>query len=107
MRATRIGDEKILKAYSKDIFDISEHFISVRFPYNGEAVKILDEQADGGIKTAGMQLSESTVLVLQILKLDGTLTQKQIAEHSKLSMRSVQRVIKELNCDFQSLGIPN
>ncbi|NCB98877.1 MAG: transcriptional regulator, partial [Bacteroidia bacterium] len=43
------GIKKILKAYSKDIFDISEHFISVRFPFNKEAVSILDEQTNGGV----------------------------------------------------------
>ncbi len=37
------GMKKILKAYSKSIFDISEHFIVVRFPYNKEALKILEE----------------------------------------------------------------
>ncbi len=41
--------KKILKAYSKDIFDISEPFISVSFLYNKEAVKILDEQINGGV----------------------------------------------------------
>jgi predicted HTH transcriptional regulator len=98
------GMKKILKAYSKDIFDISEHFISVCFAYNKEAVKILDEQADvgvnvgvnGGVKTAEMQLTENAAIVLHIVKQDGTLTQKQIAEQSTLSMRSVQRAIKEL-----------
>jgi len=98
------GMKKILKAYSKDIFEISEHFISVCFPYNKEAVKILDEQVDGGVnggvnggvKTAEMQLTENAAIVLHIVKQDGTLTQKQIAEQSTLSMRSVQRAIKEL-----------
>ncbi|NCB02571.1 MAG: hypothetical protein EOM67_10445 [Spirochaetia bacterium] len=98
------GMKKILKAYSKDIFDISEHFISVCFHYNEEAVKILDEQADGGVnggvnggvKTAEMQLTENATIVLHIVKQDGTLTQKQIAKQSTLSMRSVQRAIKEL-----------
>jgi len=31
------------------LFDISEHFISVRFPFNKEAVSILDEQTNGGV----------------------------------------------------------
>jgi len=32
-----------------DIFDISEQFIPVCFPFNKDAVRILDEQADGGV----------------------------------------------------------
>lgn len=72
----------------------------MRFPYNKEAVKILVEQTNnsvnGGVSEAKMQLSENALLVLNIIKHDGTLTQKQIVEQSKLSVRSVQRTIKEL-----------
>ena len=104
--------KKILKVYSKDIFDISEHFISVRFPYNKEAVKILDEQTNGGVNGGAnggvnggvngganneeVQLSENAMLVLHIIKQNGSYTQKQIAERSVLSIRSVQRAMKEL-----------
>ncbi|MFA6707537.1 MAG: ATP-binding protein, partial [Sphaerochaetaceae bacterium] len=106
------GMKKILKVYSKDIFDISEHFISVRFPYNKEAVKILDEQTNGGVNGGAnggvnggvngganneeVQLSENAMLVLHIIKQNGSYTQKQIAERSVLSIRSVQRAMKEL-----------
>ena len=42
------GMKKILRAYSKDIFDISDHFISVHFQYNNDpwiflAKKIMSE----------------------------------------------------------------
>lgn len=86
------------------LFDISEHFISVRFPFNKEAVSILDEQTNGGVSggvsggvdKSDMNLSNNARLVLQIIKQDGTLTQKEIAEQSLLSTRSVQRTMKEL-----------
>ncbi len=78
------------------LFDISEHFISVRFPFNKEAVSILDEQTSGGVGKSDMNLSDNARLVLQIIKQDGTLTQKEIAEQSLLSTRSVQRAMKEL-----------
>jgi ATP-dependent DNA helicase RecG len=86
------------------LFDISEHFISVRFPFNKEAVSILDEQTNGGVSggvsggvdKSDMNLSNNARLVLQIIKQDGTLTQKEIAEQSLLSTRSVQRAMKEL-----------
>jgi len=32
------GMKKILRAYTKDIFDISDHFISVNFQYNKESI---------------------------------------------------------------------
>lgn len=82
------------------LFDISEHFISVRSPFNKEAVSILDEQTNGGVSggvdKSDMNLSNNARLVLQIIKQDGTLTQKEIAEQSLLSTRSVQRAMKEL-----------
>jgi predicted HTH transcriptional regulator len=86
------GMKKILRVYSKEIFDISEHFIAVCFPYNKEALTVLNEQSIDGV----IPLSENAFLVLKILKIDGTLTQKQIADQSKLSIRPVQRAIKEL-----------
>jgi predicted HTH transcriptional regulator len=43
-----------------------------------------------------MLLSENALLVLNIIKHDGAVTQKQIAERSTLSIRSVQRAMKEL-----------
>jgi len=38
------GMKKILRAYPKDIFDISDHFISARFKYNSEAMAILNNR---------------------------------------------------------------
>jgi hypothetical protein len=40
---------KTIQVYAKDFFDISEQFISVCFPFNEDAVRILDEQAHGGV----------------------------------------------------------
>ncbi|MCD8372971.1 MAG: winged helix-turn-helix transcriptional regulator, partial [Clostridia bacterium] len=37
------GMKKILQQYPKDIFDISEHFLSVKFMYNKEAQEIIDD----------------------------------------------------------------
>ena len=68
----------------------------MRFSYNKEAVKILVKHTNGGVSEAKMQLSENALLVLNIIKHDGTLTQKQIAEQPKLSVKYVQRTIKEL-----------
>jgi len=40
---------KTIQVYVKATFDISLHFIILRFPYNEEVVKILDEQTVGGV----------------------------------------------------------
>jgi ATP-dependent DNA helicase RecG len=56
------GMKKILRAYSKDIFDISEHFIAVCFPYSKEAVNILNEQSTGGVNGGVIPLSENATV---------------------------------------------
>ena len=43
------GMKKILRAYPKDIFDISDHFILVNFQYNKEAMAILSKINNGGL----------------------------------------------------------
>ncbi len=102
------GMKKILRTYPRDIFDISEHFIAAGFHYNKEAVAILKEQADGGLNgglnggvnssvhDSGTKLSVNTQVVLEALKEDGTLTQKQLADLTGLSLRTVQRALQEL-----------
>ncbi len=98
------GMRKILRVYSKDIFEISEHFISVKFFYDKEALKIIDDQKIGGINGGisggkdytNLTLSKNALLVLSLINEDGTLTQNQIAEQTNLSLRSVQRAMKEL-----------
>ena len=98
------GMQKILKAYSREIFEISEHFITVCLPYSKDAMKILHEQAyggvnggvNGGVSDIGRPYSGHARLVLKHIREDGTLTQKQIADLTGLSLRSVQRAIKEL-----------
>jgi ATP-dependent DNA helicase RecG len=102
------GMKKILRVYPKDIFEISEHFISVKFTYNEEALRIIDNQKIGGInggKGGGISggkdytnltLSKNALLVLNLINKDGNLKQSQIAEQTNLSLRSVQRAIKEL-----------
>jgi hypothetical protein len=44
-----IGVRCFLRTSFLDFFDISEQFIPVRFPFNEDAVRILDEQIDGGV----------------------------------------------------------
>jgi len=54
---------KTIQVYAKDFFDISEHFIVLRFPFNEDAVRILDEQAHGGVNKVPLFIT-----VCQLLK---------------------------------------
>ena len=47
------GMKKILKAYTKDIFTISEYFIAVKLKYDQNALQILKERSPGGDLDAG------------------------------------------------------
>lgn len=91
------GMKKILRAYPKDIFDISDHFISVRFKYNSEAMAILNKHLNGGVNDIKTELSENAILVLQALEHDEKLTQSQLSNTVQMTVRTVQRALKELN----------
>lgn len=110
------GMQKILRAYPRDIFSISDHFISVRFPYNEEALSIYREEdpckpsggnsgGDGGnnggntitmLPAEDDGLSENALTVLRALQTDGSLSQRQLSESIDMSMRTVQRALTEL-----------
>lgn len=99
------GMKKILRAYPKDIFDISDHFISVRFKYNSEAMAILNKQlygglnggVNGGLNINKNKLSENSLLVLKIIEENDKLTQLRISDKLEVPIRTVQRAIKELS----------
>jgi ATP-dependent DNA helicase RecG len=90
------GMKKILKTYPKDIFEISDNFISVTFPYNKEALSVLTEHKNGGVNGGVNYLSKNAKVVLDIIKEDGSITQQEMAKESKVSIRTVQRALKEL-----------
>ena len=90
------GMKKILKTYPKNIFDISEHFISVNFQYNKEAMDILNKNNNVGLNTKEIELSEIAILVLKAFENNEKMTQQQIADNLQVTVRTVQRAIKEL-----------
>ena len=90
------GMKKILRAYPKDIFDISDHFISVHFQYNKEAMAILNKQSNGGVNGMEIELSENAILVLKALEHNGKLTQPQLFDDLQMTVRTLQRALKEL-----------
>jgi predicted HTH transcriptional regulator len=90
------GMKKILKAYPKDIFDISDHFISVHFQYNKEAMDILNKKVNGGVNDIESELSENAILVMKAIERNEKLTQPQIADDLQMTIRTMQRALKEL-----------
>ena len=94
------GMKKILRAYPKDIFDISDHFISVHFQYNKEAMAILNKQnnggVNGGVNGGDTELSKNAILVLKAMDRNGKQTLQQISNDLQIPVRTAQRASKEL-----------
>lgn len=81
------GMSRILSVYDKTIFEISEHFIKVIFPFSlleTEKRKI-NGDINGDINT-----------VLTLLRIQSNITAKEISEQTGFSTRKISRIIKEL-----------
>ncbi|MCD8041420.1 MAG: winged helix-turn-helix transcriptional regulator [Clostridia bacterium] len=106
------GMKKILRQYPKDIFDISEHFLSVKFMYNKEAQGIID-----GPKVADKikndpdndpnndsndsnndpnNLDEVSKKILQILQERPEISRKELVELLNKSLKTIGRKLAAL-----------
>ena len=85
------GMSRILKAYPKDIFKISEHFIKVVFPFT----EMLQTQTvtNGDINGDINNVSEK---VLEILIQRPDITAKELSKVLAFSTRKVSRIMKTL-----------
>ena len=101
------GMRKILRAYSSDIFDISEHFVSVVFRYNPEAMRILEQNRSDNAGNAdnvgvnvgenvSVNLSKSAQRVLEYVSRNGSATAVDLAKQCNRNPRTIERAIKEL-----------
>lgn len=93
----QLGSEmsRILKVYDKSIFQISEHFIKVEFPFSvPKEEDIIANGNDNGNDNGDDTLDE--LKVLEILKCNSAIKAKEMAEQMKVSPRKVSRLIKGL-----------
>lgn len=81
------GMSRILNYYGRNIFEISEHYIKVVFPFNSDIIANGDNNGDnnGDIKT-----------VLDFIKTSPEITAKRISVESGLSERKISRIIRIL-----------
>ncbi len=85
------GMSRILRAYDRSIFEISEHFIKVIFPFSWT------EEKDGiSEKKVNGDDNGDEIKVLLILKKEPDLTAKKISERIGFSTRKISRIIKNL-----------
>ena len=93
------GMSRILKVYPKDIFDISEHFIKVVFPFaeieNVSNIAIGDENGNDNGDENGNE-NNDVIKTLNILRQKPDITAKALSELMGISSRKVSRIIKNL-----------
>lgn len=85
------GMSRILKMYDKSIFNISEHFIKVEFPFHmpkdNQIIAIGDEGGDD---------NGDENKVLEVLRIEPAVTAKKLAETLNMSPRKISRIIRKL-----------
>lgn len=84
------GMSRILSAYNKNIFEITEHFIKVVFPFSRNEEDINVANALVGDENGDERK------ILRILKKDPDATAKKISEKTGFSARKVSRIIRKL-----------
>lgn len=81
------GMSRILKAYDKNIYEISEHFIKVIFPFSSEkGSNIASEEFIGDD-------NGDEIKILLLLEKEPDITAKRISEKTGFSTRKVSRII--------------
>ena len=89
------GMSRILKAYHKDIFEISEHFIKVVFPLeNAQKMPIIAIGNENGSHSGNENGIEKKMI--RVLSQKPNSTAKELSSVLEISTRKVARVIKTL-----------
>ncbi|HCJ07558.1 MAG: putative DNA binding domain-containing protein [Lachnospiraceae bacterium] len=89
------GMSRILKVYDKSIFNISEHFIKVEFPFSmPKDQKIIASGNENGNEKGNEKNEEQKAL--EILKSQPAITAKEMACQIGVSTRTIGRVMKSL-----------
>ena len=82
------GMARILKFYDRSIFEISDHLIKVNFPFKGIPKSIP--------KSIPIELNKTQSYILEIIQLNGQVSQGTIAEELGLSKIAVKKSMKAM-----------
>ena len=88
------GMSRILQSYNRDIFEISDHFIKVIFPFSLSANDNVAIGDNNGDINGDNRSDRNKVLVL--LEEKPGITAKEMSEQTGLSTRKISRIIREL-----------
>ena len=81
------GMSRILNAYDRTVFEISEHFIKVIFPFSWS-----DEKE----RTSFLKRNGDDMKILLLLEKEPDITAKKLSEKTGFSTRKISRIIKKL-----------
>ena len=83
------GMSGILKAYDESIFEISEHFIKVIFPFSVEKGNVPADKWSG-------DENGDEIKILQTLENEPDITAQRLSKKTGFSVRKISRIIKKL-----------
>ena len=97
---------RIFKAYDREVFQISEHFIKAIFPYKGTSKwGVSTDGTDNGTDNG---IDNGTDEILSLLSLHPEMTIKELSVQLGCSVRKVNRLLKGLReyGRIQRIGSP-
>ena len=89
------GMSRILQSYDRSIFEISDHFIKVVFPFSLSVYDEIVANGDNNGDISGDNQSDRDKVLL-LLKEEPDITAKKMSEQTGLSTRKISRIIREL-----------
>lgn len=85
------GMSRILRFYNRDIFQISDHFIKVVFPFSSPKENMNIATGDNNGDNNGDENA-----ILDLLKKEPAFTAKELSEKTGFSARKISRLVKKL-----------
>ncbi len=93
------GMNRILQAYSKDVFRFSENFMEVCLEYDAAYMKSLEEGQQVLEETPGGMSEKGSEKIVRLLRSNSQLTIAELPAELGISTRAVERHLKNLHRD--------
>ncbi|MBN2681924.1 MAG: putative DNA binding domain-containing protein [Bacteroidales bacterium] len=100
------GMGRILKAYDRSIFKISDNFLEIAFPFEEGYEQLTQEQEEKVSEKASEKMSEKTSeKILELIKEDNNITINELTEKIGVSQRSIERNLNNLQKDNRLIRV--
>lgn len=101
------GMSRIIKAYDKSVFEISDHFIKVVLPFDGVTACGREPNREPDREPNDEPDSDYDTWILSLIDEDVKITQNRLVEKTGLSASTVKRVLARLKDDNRLERIGN